>query len=191
MNAPVRADLDISAATLAFGGDVAAQDAVLSLRLDDEGLKVPELSARFNDGTLTGLFDLKNSAANGLFSGQFRLSGTRLEHVLPTFGIDSSALSGAADISATLTASGKSVSAMVASLAGSGSAAFKDVSIAGLDPAAFAQLVKAADEVGRDVDAGRVAQFAPGIVRKGAFEAGNAELAFFPANSRSISIAST
>jgi len=178
MNAPLRADLDISAASLVFGGDVAAQDAVLSLRLDDEGLKVPQFSARFNDGTLTGLFDLKNSAATGLFTGQFRLAGAKLENVLPALGVDSSALSGTADISASLTASGKSISAMMSSLAGSGSAALKGVVVKGLDPAAFPELVKAADNVGRDVDATRTARFAPEIVHKAAFDAGDTDVAF-------------
>lgn len=178
MNAPIGADLNISAASLVFGGDVAAQDAVLSLQLDDEGLKVPELSARFNNGTLTGLFDLKNSAANGLFSGQFRLAGARLEDVLPRLGVDSSAMSGAMDVSASLSASGKSIGAMMASMAGSGSLSLKDVALKGLDPAAFPELIKAADDIGRDVDAARTAQFAPTIVRKSVFEAGGADVAF-------------
>ncbi|MCO5065417.1 MAG: AsmA family protein [Rhizobiaceae bacterium] len=177
-NAPVRADLDISAATLLFGDDFALHDAVLSLQLDDEGLKVPELSARFNEGTLTGLFDLKNSAADGLFTGQFRLAGARLENVLPKLGVNFSALSGSVDLSASLTANGKSVSGMMASLAGSGSASLRDVSLQGIDPTAFPELVKEADRVGRDVDAARTAQFAPSIVRQGVFEAGNADAAF-------------
>lgn len=178
MSAPLRADLDISAATLVLANELTAQDAVLSLQIDDEGLKVPELSARFNNGTLTGLFDLRNSAATGLFSAQFRLAGAKLQDVLPRFGVESSVLSGEMDVSATLSASGKSVSAMVASLAGSGSAALKRVAIKNLDPAAFPELVKAADDIGRDVDAARTASFAPDIVRKSSFDAGDTDVAF-------------
>ncbi|TIM60770.1 MAG: hypothetical protein E5Y60_30405, partial [Mesorhizobium sp.] len=71
---------------------------------------------------------------------------------LPETGI-----SGTGDFSAALSTSGKSVDAMVAALSGSGTAALKGLTIAGVNPAAFGAVIAKADAIGRDIDAAKTA----------------------------------
>ncbi|TIO92483.1 MAG: hypothetical protein E5X90_25820, partial [Mesorhizobium sp.] len=100
------------------------------------GIRVSDLKAKLYEGTLTGLFELKNTEGTGLLSGQLKLAGSDLAAVLPGAGI-----SGSGDISAALSTSGKSVDAMIAALSGSGTAALKGLTIAGINPDAFAPVI--------------------------------------------------
>ncbi|TIU81778.1 MAG: AsmA protein, partial [Mesorhizobium sp.] len=147
---PFSADLDLNTAALAAGPFATAHDATLSLKLDREGIRVSDLKAKLYEGTLTGLFELKNTEGTGLLSGQLKLAGSDLAAVLPGAGI-----SGSGDISAALSTSGKSVDAMIAALSGSGTAALKGLTIAGINPDAFAPVIAKADAIGRDIDAAK------------------------------------
>ncbi len=175
---PFFADVDINAATLSIGSGLSAHDAALSLKLDDEGLHIPKLEARLGNGKISGLFDLRNNASTGLFSGQFKLDGAKVENLLPTLGVADPKLSGGIELSGALTGSGKTVGAVMASLAGSGTMALKGVEVSGVDGQAFGALIKAADVAGRDIDLAKVAGFAPGLIRTGKFAAGDAEASF-------------
>ncbi|TIN19625.1 MAG: AsmA family protein [Mesorhizobium sp.] len=174
---PFSADLDLNTAALAAGPFATAHDATLSLKLDREGIRVSDLKAKLYEGTLTGLFELKNTEGTGLLSGQLKLAGSDLAAVLPGAGI-----SGSGDISAALSTSGKSVDAMIAALSGSGTAALKGLTIAGINPDAFAPVIAKADAIGRDIDAAKTAGFAPDIAGQGSFAAGNTDIPFTVAN---------
>lgn len=170
---PFTADLDLTTATLAVGPLATAYDASLSLKLDQEGIRVSDLKAKLLGGALTGLFELKNTDGNGLFSGQMRLAGADLTTVLPNAG-----LSGSGDFSTGLSTTGKSVDAMIAALSGSGTAALKGLTIAGVNPDAFGALIAKADTIGRDIDLAKTAGFAPDIAGDGNFAAGDTDIAF-------------
>ncbi len=170
---PFTADLDLTTATLAVGPLATAYDASLSLKLDQEGIRVSDLKAKLLGGALTGLFELKNTDGNGLFSGQMRLAGADLTTVLPNAG-----LSGSGDFSTGLSTSGKSVDAMIAALSGSGTAALRGLTIAGVNPDAFGALIAKADTIGRDIDVAKTAGFAPDIAGDGNFAAGDTDIAF-------------
>ena len=172
-NLPFTADLDLTTAALAAGPFATAYDAALSLKLDQEGMRVSDLKAKLFGGALTGLFELKNNDGTGLFSGQMKLAGGDLSAVLPGAG-----LSGSGDVSTTLSTSGKSVDAMVAALSGSGTAALKGLTIAGVNPDAFGAFIAKADTIGRDIDAAKTAGFAPEIAADGSFAAGDTDIAF-------------
>ncbi|ANT52504.1 AsmA-like C-terminal region-containing protein [Mesorhizobium amorphae] len=172
-NLPFTADLDLTTAALAAGRFATAYDAALSLKLDQEGMRVSDLKAKLFGGALTGLFELKNNDGTGLFSGQMKLAGGDLSAVLPGAG-----LSGSGDVSTTLSTSGKSVDAMVAELSGSGTAALKGLAIAGVNPDAFGAFIAKADTIGRDIDAAKTAGFAPEIAADGSFAAGDTDIAF-------------
>ena len=173
VTAPFSAELDIAAATLAAGTAATAYDAGLSLKLDDEGLRLSDLSAKLFGGEVTGLFELKNSDGTGLFSGQMKLNGADLATALGGAG-----LSGAGDVSTVLSASGKSVGGLVATLSGSGTAAFRSLVIDGVNPLALPQFIARADQFGKDIDAPKTASFASGVATSGSFSAGPAEAAF-------------
>ncbi|WP_214469773.1 AsmA family protein [Mesorhizobium sp. dw_380] len=170
---PFTADLDLRTSALAAGPFATAYDAGLSLKLDQEGIRVSDLKAKFLGGALTGLFELKNNDGTGLFTGQMKLAGADLTNVLPDAGI-----SGVSDVSMALSTSGKSVDAMVAALSGSGTAALEGLQVAGVNPDAFSALLAKADAIGRDIDAAKTAAFAPDIAADGSFAAGNADVAF-------------
>ncbi|RWH76136.1 MAG: AsmA family protein [Mesorhizobium sp.] len=170
---PFTAELELTTASLVAGPLAAAYDAALSLQLDQEGIRVSNLKAKFAGGALSGLFELKNNDGTGLFSGQLKLAGADLATVLPEAGI-----SGTGDFSAALSTSGKSVDAMVAALSGSGTAALKGLTIAGVNPDAFGAFIAKADAIGRDIDAAKTAAFAPQIAADGSFPAGDTDIAF-------------
>ncbi|UVK52121.1 AsmA family protein [Mesorhizobium sp. AR02] len=170
---PFTADLDLTTAALAAGPFATAYDASFALKLDQEGIRVSDLKAKFLGGALTGLFELKNNDGTGLFTGQMKLAGADLANVLPDAGIG-----GISDFSTTLSTSGKSVDAMIAALSGSGTAALKGLQVAGVNPGAFSTLLAKADAIGRDIDAAKTAGFAPQIAADGNFAAKDADIAF-------------
>lgn len=170
---PFTADLDLTTAALAAGPFATAYDAAFSLKLDQEGIRVSDLKAKFLGGALTGLFELKNTDGTGLFTGQMKVAGADLAIMLPDAGI-----SGNGDVSTSLSTSGKSVDAMVAALSGSGTATLRNLRVAGVNPDAFSALLAKADAIGRDIDAAKTAGFAPEIAADGIFAAKDTEIAF-------------
>ncbi|MFC3324014.1 AsmA family protein [Mesorhizobium cantuariense] len=172
-NLPFTADLDLTTAALAAGRFATAYDAAFSLKLDQEGIRVSDLKAKLLGGALTGLFELKNNDGTGLFTGQMKLAGADLADVLPDAGI-----SGISDFSTALSSSGKSVEGMVAALSGSGTAALKNLQVAGVNPDAFSAFLAKADAIGRDIDAAKTAGFAPDIAANGSLAAEDTDIAF-------------
>lgn len=171
--APFSADLTIAAATLSAGAFAQAYDASLSLRLDDEGFRVSDLSAKLHGGNVDGRFELKNDGGTALFSGQMKLTGADLETALGATGIK-----GTGDFSTTLSASGKSVGGLVSALSGSGTAALRSLTVLGVNPDAFTAFIAAADSIGRDIDAAKTAAFAPQIAAAGTFSSEPVDIAF-------------
>ncbi|MBZ9675908.1 AsmA-like C-terminal region-containing protein [Mesorhizobium sp. ES1-1] len=170
---PFTADLDLTTAALAAGPFATAYDAAFSLKLDQEGIRVSDLKAKFLGGALTGLFEVKNNEGTGLFSGQMKLAGADLATMLPDAGI-----SGSGDFSTSLSTSGKTVDGMVAALSGSGTATLRSLRIAGANPDALNALLAKADAIGRDIDVAKTAGFAPQIAADGSFAAKDTEIAF-------------
>src|SRR5690606_28154585 len=136
VSAPFSAALGISAATLGAGPGITAYDAGLTLTVDDESLRISDLSATVFGGKVTGLFEIKNNAGTGLFSSQLKLEGADIPAVFGDVG-----LAGVGDLSTTLSATGKSVSGLVATLSGSGTAAFRSLVVEGVNPEALPALI--------------------------------------------------
>jgi hypothetical protein len=170
---PFSAELELDTATLAAGRFASAYDATLSVKLDDDGLRVSDLKAKLFGGELSGLFDLKNTDGTGLLNGQMTVSGADLAALLPDSG-----LSGSGTFTTSVSASGKSVDAMISALSGSGTASLKDLRIENLNANALPALLARADVIGRDIDAAKTAAFAPEIAAKGSFVAKDADMAF-------------
>ncbi|MDH6232503.1 uncharacterized protein involved in outer membrane biogenesis [Mesorhizobium soli] len=171
--APFAANLDMTVGSVSTIGEATARDAKMTLKLDGEGLHLSDVRAGLFGGQLDGLFELRNDGGTGLFSGQMKLDGADLAAALPESG-----LAGHADIASSLTASGKSVDGLVASLSGSGTATLKDLVVPAVNPNALPALIAKADEIGRDINAARTAGFAPEIVSAGGFKANETDIAF-------------
>ena len=171
------ADLDLAVDRLVAGGGLALSDASLSMRTSADGLRVSELRGGFAGGTLTGFAELRNTDGTALLSSQLKLDDAPLNLLLPASG-----LSGTADFGIHATSSGKSIDALVASLAGSATASVRDLVVPRVNPAVFEDILARADQDGTEVDAARTGIFAPPLVQSGDFAAGSAEVALTLAN---------
>ncbi|WP_378950002.1 AsmA family protein [Mesorhizobium sp. ANAO-SY3R2] len=171
--APFSADLEITAGTLAAEPLGTANDAALRMQLDSQSLRLSNINAKIFGGTLDGLVELKNTDGTALLTSQIRLDSADVS-AIP----NAASLGGKGRFSAALTGSGKSVEGLVASLSGSGTAAVDGLTVDGFNPDAFGPLLAKADALGRDIDAARVAEFAPEIAGEGRFGADKAEVAF-------------
>ncbi|GAA2816211.1 AsmA-like protein [Aminobacter aminovorans] len=171
--APFSADLEIIAGTLLAEPLATANDAVLALQVDSQALRLSNIKAKLFGGDLGGLVELKNNDGTAFISGQLKLDGADVT-AIPVAG----EIGGKGNFSATLSGSGKSVEGLVASLSGSGTADIDGLVLPGLNPDAFASLIAKADALGRDINAARVAEFAPDLTSQGSFTAGKADIAF-------------
>jgi len=172
-SSPFTADIALSAGTAFVGMLGTASEARMDARLDGEGIRIANLEAKAYDGTLSGLFELKNTGGTALFTGQLKLTGADLAILAPASGV-----TGRADITANLSSSGKSAEALAASLSGSGTAAVRDIVVEGANPDALQAIIARADAIGRDIDSAQAATFVPELAGNGTFAAGSADIPF-------------
>lgn len=170
---PFTMEVDLTAGELAAGVLASVYDASLALRLDGEGLAINDLKGNLFGGTVSGLLSLKNTAGTGLLSAQLKLDGAQLPMLAPQ-----SRITGTGNFGAEVTASGKSVGALVSALSGSGTASLAGLELPGLNADAFGEVIANADRIGRDIDAAKVAAFAPALASAGRFAAGAADVPF-------------
>ena len=158
-SAPFTGIIDLEVAALGVGYWLSADDARLRLSVSEEGVSLTDFSGAMLGGRAEGLVELKNNAGTGLFSGQIKLADADTATLLsaPGFG-------GRTDLSAAVSASGRTLGGIVAALTGSGTATFKELIIPGIDGGAFTPILARADAIGRDIDAGQTAEFAPELV---------------------------
>jgi len=170
---PFTADLDLSFGSVSAGLFGVIEDMHAQAAIGKDGIRFSDVKGKLDGGELTGLFEAKNNDGSALLSTQFKLAGADLGEFL-----EGSGLSGAGDVSASLSAAGKSVEALVASLSGSGTATIRDMKVPGVNAEALPALLAGADRIGRNIDAIRTAAFAPPIVSAGTFAAPPADIAF-------------
>lgn len=170
---PFTADLDLTFGSVSAGLFGQVEDAHLGAAVASDGIRLFDVTGKLDGGQLSGLFEAKNNAGSALVSTQFKLTGTDLGELLDGHGP-----AGKGDIGVSLSAAGKSVEALVASLSGSGTATLRDLKVAGVNADAFPALLEGADKIGRDIDAMRTAAFAPAIVSAGTLGAPPADIAF-------------
>ncbi|GAB5506958.1 MAG: AsmA family protein [Rhizobiaceae bacterium] len=169
---PFTAELELNASSLTLNGIEKARNAKLSGRLNREGARLTRASADYFGGTIGGLVELSNNGGTGLLSGQIRIADAPLSELVPGDGIK-----GTADLSASLTANGKSIEGMMASLSGSGTATVRELEIPGFAPDALSGILTVADEAGTEIDTERTAAFAPAMIQGGTFAAEASEFA--------------
>ncbi|MDW6020713.1 AsmA family protein [Mesorhizobium sp. BAC0120] len=170
---PFTADLDLSFSSVSAGLFGQIEDAHVQAAVLPDGIRFSDLTGKLDGGALTGLLEAKNNDGSALVSTQFKLAGADLGQLF-----EGSGLSGQGDLTASLTATGKSVEALFASLSGSGTATLEKLEIPHINADAFPALLAGADKIGRDIDAKRTAAFAPPIVSSGTLAAPTVEVAF-------------
>ncbi len=159
---PFTGRLAFEVGTLGVGAWLSAEEASFTLALDREGLRLADLEAGFVGGSLEGLAELNNNQGAGLFSAQLKIAGADSATLLRAPG-----LGGSADLSASATASGRTVGGLIAALTGSGTARFVGLAVPGLSADALGPILARADEIGRDITADQTAGFAPALVADG------------------------
>lgn len=170
---PFTADLDLSFGSVSAGLFGQVEDAHMGAAVAADGIRLFDVTGKFDGGQLSGLVEAKNNAGSALVSTQLKLTGADLGELLDGHGP-----AGQGDIGVSLSAAGKSVEALVASLSGSGTATLKNLKLSGVNAEAFPALLEGADKIGRDIDAVRTAAFAPPIVSAGTLAAPPADIAF-------------
>lgn len=176
--APFSAEIELNVGALAAGVLLPLNDVNLSLKLDGSGIRASNIVGQAVGGTVNGLVELTNEAGAGLLSGQLSVKNADLSLAWPAFGFGETGVTGRADISASVTSTGKSVEAMAAALAGSGAVSLREIRVSGLNDQALPRLIAQADAIGRNIDEAATAGFAPGMVQTGEFDAGAADFAF-------------
>jgi len=174
---PISLDLALSTRRLTVAQGWQADDVTGRFGLGQSGLRLSDIAGSAMGGRVGGLVELGNNEGSGFLSAQLKLDDISFDEVLPGGG-----LSGRADAGVSVTTTGKTVEAMVASLAGSGTIAYRDLTVAGINPDPLAAIIAEANRIGRDIGAEAVGQFAPRLLRNGALAAGSGEAAFSIAN---------
>ena len=162
VSTPFTGEIVLSVAALEIAPGLPADDVRMKARLDRTGLILSEIAGTAFGGRFSGLVDLKNNEGTGLLAAQIALEGSDAEIVLGEPGMQ-----GSLDLSAALTASGKTIGGLAAGLAGSGTVTMKGLVVPGVDPGAFPALLAGADVVGREIDEAKTRDFAPALIEAG------------------------
>jgi uncharacterized protein involved in outer membrane biogenesis len=170
---PFTADIDLSFGSVSAGLFGVVEDVHGQASVAADGIRLSDVKGKLDGGELTGLFEAKNNAGNVVVSTQFKLSDADVDQLLTGSGV-----TGRGDVGASLSAAGKSVEALFASLSGSGTATVRQLNVPGINAGALPAILAGADKMGRDIDTVRVAAFAPPIVANGSFAPPPADIAF-------------
>lgn len=146
--------LSLTADRFLLPGALEVRDASFLLGLKRDGVTVETFKGMLAYGRLTGNAALMNDDGSGSFTALAKLNGVNLSYLLPRRAGRPLA-TGALDLSADVQASGRSLSAMAATLGGGGTFTVRNAAIQGVDPAAFAD-AEAATERGEEVDAAKL-----------------------------------
>lgn len=145
-NLPLGLDLKVSAKEAALSESAVIDDFSARLVKSDQQLQISELGGQWANGKLSGRLELNNARGSLLANGDLRLSGGDVAALyLPESGVPP--LSGASDIKIGFTGSGKTMADLVQSLAGEGTLTIDRFAIAGLNPAAMADVLLRSDEL--------------------------------------------
>lgn len=177
VSAPFSADLELSVNMVEAGMEQSLHDASFILTISPEGVSVADLKADIFGGKISGVVDFRNDAGTGLLSAQLKMENAQAINLLGDTG-----LSAAVDLTAAITASGKSIDAVVSSLTGSGAATMRNIAIEAVNPDALDKILHEADALGPSIDAEATKQFTPALIRNSAFTADKIDLAFTIAN---------
>lgn len=174
---PLLADLTLAAEAADAGVFGIVTDFSAKLVKGNDELSLNELAGTLRGGRLGGGFSLRNTGGAALASTQFTWEGGDLNG-LYRLENDAAPLGGAVRLSASLNGTGKSVSELVASMAGSGVLAVDGLAIKGFNQDALQPIIDAAEDADPNTPAAAFDALAAGHLRSGAFTPGPAELAF-------------
>lgn len=180
---PLLIDLKLTAAQAHMDGFGVLSDFSTRLQKGMDDLTLGELTGNWAGGYLVGNVSLRNSDKTALLTSDLKWSSAALQdfYRLPD---GSSPFSGTVKAALSLNGSGTSVTDLVSSLAGSGSADVENFAIHGLDESALPGMLSAADAMGdqaagvSQLDTKQFAAIADKAVGRGNFAAGHPRFDF-------------
>lgn len=165
---PPRAQLTVSARELVLGPPLAparrtASEARLQLSLAPGRLAVESMSFHLAGGEANGAFTLARAGAEASLSAKIEIAGARLD--LP-------GARGRLDAGFELSGTGASAEALVASLAGAGSARVAELTLPRADPDAISRVVAKFDHEGQDLSAKAISAALLAELKRGELKTG-------------------
>jgi len=146
------ADLRVNADRLAIADGLVVANAALSARYSGGTAELSLEKADLAGGSVTGTLSIQNADGDATVSGQFSLKAAELGDL--AWQRDSRSIAdGRIDLSGTVQGSGRSMAGIVSGLSGSGSLKIGAGTARFVDPGAFAQILRMADqdrEIGED-----------------------------------------
>ncbi|WP_321339250.1 AsmA family protein [Breoghania sp.] len=146
--APLMGDGTVSVNVTAGSVDVGlsreVRQAAFGLQIRRDELAIDDFSGSFEGGRAVGSLLVKRSGAQAAVSGTLGLSGVSLDNLVWARN-DRPVASGLLDAKADFEGTGRSISGIVAGLAGGGSFTVHDGEIRAINPAAFASVIRAVD----------------------------------------------
>lgn len=136
--------LDLRAGEAYVSDDVAFSKFTSKLRLKPDLLRLEAVEASLAEGRVSGQATLTRSGPEASLSGTVQVSGARLEDLVWRQS-DRAVATGSLDLAGEFQGSGRSISALVASLAGGGTLQLADAELRSMNPAAFDLVIRAAD----------------------------------------------
>ncbi|KPH82907.1 AsmA family protein [Bosea vaviloviae] len=144
--------LDIEAGALAAGEGIILRDARFSLRSDQDGLRLDDLTAAYGGGRVGGRFATRREGGLAQLSGRLNLD--RVDLAPLTGGALGGKVSGQFETGG----SGESPARLIAGLSGAGSLSFTAARLSRFDPAAYARVIAATGEDASESDTSRLQQ---------------------------------
>ncbi|OYR22366.1 AsmA family protein [Brucella thiophenivorans] len=176
---PLLLDMKLNVAQADMGSFGIISDFSTRLQKGMDHLNLNELTGNWGGGYLVGNVSLRNNDKAALLNSDLKWSGADLANIYrPEIGHP---FAGGVKTAMTLNGSGSSIAELVASLTGSGSIEVENLTINGVDPAAFPNMLKAADAIvdqpagGTQVDAKQFMAIAETASGNGRFVAGNSK----------------
>ena len=136
--------LDVRAQRMVLAPLPPAGNVTARVSLKDDTLSLDVSEAGFAGGKLTGAYTLKRSAGQAGMTASLRADGARLEELVWRRS-GRPVATGAASINLDVEGSGRSLSGIISGLAGGGTVRVENGEIRGLNPDAFALVIRAVD----------------------------------------------
>ncbi|MCB1463005.1 MAG: AsmA family protein [Nitratireductor sp.] len=146
----IDSEIKLSSKLLDLGGGPQASAFSADTVLIDGALSLPQFSATWASGTMTGNLALRNSTGNAILNTQMTLAGIDATRLAALAGF-APIVSGEADIGMTLDAAGRSFKGLVSAMSGSGVFRLGDVGIEGISTSGLADILAAADSDGFEI----------------------------------------
>ncbi|MFN0264271.1 AsmA-like C-terminal region-containing protein [Tepidamorphus sp. 3E244] len=150
--------------------------ATSSLSVRGDGLRLDNIEGGVFGGSARGSLALVSQSGMLSADGRLRIEGGRLGEIVWKRN-GRPVASGAFDADLTFGGTGRSLSAIVASLGGEGAVSVTDGSLSGLSPVAFNRIVDAADR-GAEIDAARAEELLAAYLDLGSLDFERADMTF-------------